>query len=165
MFGVMSPVVQHVIECVSHLGRRAKDPRVVAVGEHAAPPLATGALRHGCVQTMRGGDLEALHASRERALVGRFHDQVDVVRLEAELADAEVGAAKRRRQRRPDRMVRVAPSEAVESLFDPQSHVRWKARGQGFALLVAFARAETLLRTAGTLRLPPRFGNGSGSWM
>ena len=62
---------------------------VVAVGEHRSAPA------HHAVQGARHANLQALHGARERELVGRLDDEVDVVPLDREVneAEAEPGAA------------------------------------------------------------------------
>jgi hypothetical protein len=97
MFRVMTPVVQYVVERAANFGGRAEYPRVVTVGEHAPASQAPALLRDRSVEPMRGSDLEALHAAGERAFIARLDDEMDVLALEADLADPEVGAVKRRR--------------------------------------------------------------------
>ncbi len=62
---------------------------VVAVGEHRSAPA------HHAVQGARHANLQALHGARERELVRRLDDEVDVIPLNGEVneAEAEPGAA------------------------------------------------------------------------
>ena len=107
---------------------------------------------------MRGGDLEALHAASERAFVARLGDQMHVIALEGDLADAEVGSPKRRRQRTADRVICIVLAQAAYRTLDAQRDLHRAARGQGFTLLVTFARAEALPGSTGAFALSAALG-------
>ena len=91
------------------LPRRGDDLGVIAIREHrasAARPRSILADRR--VEVLGGGDLEALHPRRQRALVLGLDEQVHVRALDAEMDDAEVFAAERRDQRFANRAIRAS---------------------------------------------------------
>jgi hypothetical protein len=77
------PVLQDVDERKTHFARGCERPRVIAVPPHRPPPAESA------VHRTREPDREALNAPRERAAIVRFEDEMDVVRLDGELEDAE----------------------------------------------------------------------------
>lgn len=79
----MLGVVEHVHERGADLPGGPQLPRVVAVGEHRALS-SPDSVEHSC-----DADQQSLHAARERAPVVRLGDQVDVVRLQRVVGEAE----------------------------------------------------------------------------
>ena len=78
-----APVREHVLASVPRLPRGAQLVRVVAVGEDRSAPA------HDAVQGAGHANLQALHGARERQLVGRLDDEVDVVPLNGEVNEPE----------------------------------------------------------------------------
>jgi hypothetical protein len=115
---------------MSNLRWASEDPHVVAIREHAAAADPIARFRDRSVEPMGRGYLEALHAARERAFVARLDDQVHVVLLQADLADAEVSATKRRWQGLPERVVCVAFAQPAEVSLDAERDVRRGPRRQ-----------------------------------
>lgn len=83
---VPAGVREHVIEGIPDLARRAKCVQVIAIGEHWP-----GALEHA-IHSASEACGDRFHAASERALVIRFHDQVDVISLERVVDEAERSA-------------------------------------------------------------------------
>jgi hypothetical protein len=86
LMAVLSRVVEDVAEGVPDLSGGGEVARVVAVG-----PDAAGAAG-GAVDAPGGADGEAAQARGESRLVVRLDDEVNVVALDGEVDDAEVGA-------------------------------------------------------------------------
>ena len=82
-FRVNSPVREHVVARVPRLPWCAQQVRVVPIGEDRSSPA------HDAVQGAGHANLQALHGARERELVGRLDDEVDVVPLHGEVNEAE----------------------------------------------------------------------------
>src|SRR5207253_1532657 len=66
VLAVLAPVVQHVRERVPRLRRARDDLLVKAVREHVAPTTPRRAAARRPIDVLRGRDLKALHAARER---------------------------------------------------------------------------------------------------
>lgn len=95
ILAVLAPVVQDIGERVASLARAGDVLGVIPVGEDlsaAAMHRSTaGMLRcEGGVEALGGGDLERLHAARERLLVVCFDEEVDVIALHGDVHDAAV---------------------------------------------------------------------------
>jgi phage protein D len=82
----MSRVLKHVDQRRAHLARRAQRAGVVAVAEDT-----TGATQKP-VERSRDAHEQSLHAARERAPVGGLDDQVQVVRLDRMVNQAQAEA-------------------------------------------------------------------------
>jgi len=82
---VMPRVLEHVAIDVSHLLRHRDDRDVIAIVEHAAVSLELA------IEAARDAHAPPLHPAREPRVIRRLADQVDVVRLDRELADPEAG--------------------------------------------------------------------------
>ena len=80
---MFSKVLQHVDECMTHLARRCEHPRVISPGPHIAPPSKQ------VIDGLRDADRQSLEASLERDVSIAFHEQMDVIRLHAELEQAK----------------------------------------------------------------------------
>ena len=115
---VVQRVLQHVAQRPLHLERRAQEPREEAVAEALALAVERA------VQALGDPDREALHRSRQRDLVARLDDQVQVVRLHRELADARAEALGRREDRALDDAVELARAQARQPLDDLHRDVR-----------------------------------------
>src|SRR6185436_20822492 len=92
---VLAGVVQRVDERVPHLARRREDASVISITEDTP-----GALPR-TVEPARDPRRESVQATGESPLVAGLGEEVDVVRLDAVLDDAE-GAARRRGKRSLD---------------------------------------------------------------
>jgi hypothetical protein len=80
---VPSRVQQHVRERAPHFPRRAQDVQVVAVREHPAPS------REDAVCRARDARRDRLHAAGKVYLACGFDDEVNVIRLNRVVRDAE----------------------------------------------------------------------------
>src|SRR5262249_32655098 len=112
-----------VRERVARLRRGRDRGRVIAEREDVA-----AASPQRAVEPLRGGDREALHAARERALVVGLDEQVQVIRLDADVDDAVVGAREAPRQRAADRAVRAELAEVADLARDAQDDVHGMPR-------------------------------------
>jgi len=105
---VMSPIVEHVRERAPRQHRRFQDPHMVAIGEDASPPTRPQALRNSPIDLFGRGDLERLHALRERPRILGLDDEMKVRALNAQVDDAEdVFVLRRAECRLADRLVDV----------------------------------------------------------
>ena len=83
LLAVPTGVLQYVAERSAGLTRRLDDLEVITVLEHLADPP------EHAVEATRDAHAPALDATRERDVVARFADQVDVIALDRELTDPE----------------------------------------------------------------------------
>ena len=139
---MLSPIVQHVHEGVSHLPRRTHHPRVVAISPHrtVAPEDAVDRLCYTNGQ--------AAHTTLESRRLVRLHQQVEVIMLDAEVQDPESSSASRS-QRSADRLEWKIVSERRNVYGCAQGHVRWT---------VAVMRNATRVRHATPTRRRPSSG-------
>jgi hypothetical protein len=79
----MPGVLEDVDERSPHFARSLQRPRVIAIGEHGA------AAGPEPIQRARDAHEQALHPARERMLIGRLGDEMDVVRLHGVLGETE----------------------------------------------------------------------------
>lgn len=97
----------------------------------------------------RGGDLEALHAARERDPVVGLDDQLEPRRVDLEVDDPEVGAAERGVHGAPDRLIRAALPELADGAHHACGDPHGVARRERGPDLVRLARDRPARRTAG----------------
>jgi hypothetical protein len=83
---MMARVQQHVPERVSHFARGAKEPEMIAIGEHRTAPAPDP------VHRAREPRADGLHAASERVAVARLHDEMSVVALERVVHQPELRA-------------------------------------------------------------------------
>jgi hypothetical protein len=126
---------------------------VIAVGEHpaASPPVLACAERG--IDEPRRGDLEALHAARERHLVLGLDQHVDVRALEADVHDAEPIAHCREDRGLAHDLVHHAPPQAPHRRHNAHHDVErvvWPDLGPR---VVPRACPRTLRLAAGALAL------------
>ena len=89
---MFSHVVEHVSQSISHLARRLQDVDVKSLTKNLA-----GSTNHS-VDGPRYPDGEPLHPQGEGGRVLGLHDEVEVVRLDGELDEAETEAVLTRDQ-------------------------------------------------------------------
>jgi hypothetical protein len=80
---MLPEVVQHVHECIAHFDRRAQQPGMVPVGPDRATPPAHAIHEAG------DPDGQPANTTLERRRPVRFHQQVEMILLNAELQNAE----------------------------------------------------------------------------
>lgn len=141
---VLLRVVQRVVQRVPHLFRRAQNPLVVAVGEHAAASL------HQPVERSRDPDGEPLHAARQRLCVERLDDEVQVIVLHAVVDDAHPRPARGAAQCVPDPVERRLAPQLPHAWARLQRDQHPEARGQRRPARVGDARTVALRLTPGT---------------
>src|SRR5262245_58050674 len=126
---VLARVLQDVDEGVAHRARSRELQRVVALHEDPAnsPPRP--------VQSPRDSRREPVHGVRERALVARLDERVDVRLLERVLDDPEV-LAPARGDGGADQRVRVPRSQRAQSVAQLHRHEHREARRESRALRV-----------------------------
>jgi len=80
---VLQPVAEDVRQRIPHLARRPEQPRVVTVAPY------TAVTPERSVDRLRGSDREALDPGSEARRRMRFHQQMQMIGLNAELEHAE----------------------------------------------------------------------------
>src|SRR6185436_1744753 len=118
---VLARVLEDVDESVAHRARSRELESVVALREDAAGTLPQS------VQPAREPRRESVHRARERALVARLDERMDVVLLERVLDDAEV-LAPSRGDRGTDERVRVLRSYRPQPGAQLHRHEHGEAR-------------------------------------
>jgi hypothetical protein len=102
---------------------------VVAIREHRAGAVEAVSPGEDAVEPPRERDLERLHPPRERGVVRRLDDQVEVPILQRKLADAErLLPPCDDGDRPPHRLPRVPVPQEPQPLHGPQRHVDRLAR-------------------------------------
>ena len=114
---VMSPVVEDVGEGTASLSWCPDLSGVVAVGEDLAEATAA---TMGAVDGARCVDGEALHAPGEYVPIGGLDEQVEVVVLEGDVHDPEVGVPQIASEHPADGAVHDALTQPPDALFSPQ---------------------------------------------
>ena len=111
---MLSEIREHVNEGVSHLARRRERAPVPPIG----PKTSTA--QDESVDGARDADGDALHASRQRSLVARFDDEMDVIPLQGEVDDSETrwvtpgGGPQREADTREDMLAAQRPKQRAE---------------------------------------------------
>jgi hypothetical protein len=123
---------------------------VKPVADDLAGATVAAAGGDGLVDLPGGRDREALDALRECGLVIGLDDQVDMVPLDAHVADAKVLACRGDDRRLAKRQADVAAPKAADVPDDADRDVHGVARVVLGARLVALARALALGLTACT---------------
>jgi hypothetical protein len=83
---VPAHVVDHVAQCIASFFDRRERPRVGAVDKQAT------VTSHAPIEPSRKSNAEPLHASRKRASITRFDDEVKVIRLNRKVHDSQTKA-------------------------------------------------------------------------
>ncbi|HTE49673.1 MAG TPA: hypothetical protein VK698_02285 [Kofleriaceae bacterium] len=128
--GVMAVVEDHVSERVPDLGRRPERARVVAVAKQPA------AAAERAVEPTGQSNLEADHPAGQASRAASLDDEMQVIRLHAELDHAEVRAMPTGEDRRAHDPHRVMTAQRTDSVDHPQRDVLRKARREPLASLV-----------------------------
>jgi len=118
---MLSPVVEDVDERVPDLSGRPELPRMVAVRPHP------GAAAQQPVHRARQADREALQPADERRVRIGLHEEVHVIRLNAEVEHAE-GSAGSICERRAYHLEDSSFAEREKTAARPQRHVHRDAR-------------------------------------
>src|SRR6266496_2481502 len=147
-------VAEHVGEGVPDLGGRAEHVRVVAVGEDGA------ATSHEPVERASDANLEPLHAARERRVVLRLEDEVEVVALDRHVCHAHEATFARGPERVLDDPEASPAAQVPHVLLDPQRHVHGVAARRPPAAVVRDAGAPALRLPASATPLAAADGEG-----
>jgi len=86
---MLPPVVQDVDEGVSHLARRSQEMRMESI-----PPHGPAAVERP-IDGSRDANREAAHTTLEPRRCLRFHQQMEMIALNAEVKNAEPGRGRR----------------------------------------------------------------------
>jgi hypothetical protein len=119
---VMPPVVENVTKRIAHLRRRGQVSRMVAVVKRAALSSLLP------IEALRARGLEGDHAARQRRAIVALDDQVQMIPLQRVLADAEVVAVRRVRQRFADTAIAVPSPQVSDSGLESQGDVHRRIR-------------------------------------
>jgi len=96
--------------------------RAIAIREHGAVATTQP------IELAGGGDLKALHPTRERVPIGGFDHELEPPHDDGEMNDPEVAAAEAALQRACDRAARVAIVKCAGAAHDARDHVDGLAR-------------------------------------
>ena len=118
---MFSPIGEHVHERVTHLARRSQHAGVIAVRPHRSVP-AERPIDGAC-----NANGEALYAASELRCSLRFDEEMHVVRLHAELDDAEAVVGRRRESPTHD-AEHPAIAQARDGANGTQGHVHRTTR-------------------------------------
>ena len=109
---VYDEVLQHICDRLRDLGRRTQDMLVEAVREYLPCPT------HQPVEPACDPDRQSLQATREAHLIGRLHDQVEVISLDREVDQTEASAIAGFRECRRE----LAETAAAAKIPDVRQH-------------------------------------------
>jgi hypothetical protein len=132
---VLACVTQHVAQSDPHLRRRAQDAVVVAVSENAADTSPQS------IQGASHADRQALESARKGRSRVALHDQVQVIRLHAEVDEPKPFALTTRDDRTAQRLKFTQPSQRRQSRVHSHGHCDRKAVLESRASVVRDVRA------------------------
>jgi hypothetical protein len=114
------------------LPRRGDDLGVIPIGEHGTSATRAGlSFADRGVEMLGGGDLECLHATRERVLVFGLDQQVDVGALKTEMDDTEIVALADDDRGRAECVVGATAAQVADGRDDTEHDVNGMTRGEG----------------------------------
>src|SRR5262245_49196639 len=126
---------------------------MIAVGEYLSAAAPESTVAEGSIDIPRCRDLESLHTARERSLVVRLDQHVNMVALQADVRDPDPLADRGDDRCCADRLVHVPSTQTAHGRHDAQHDVKRMTQLDVRPRLVRRSRSLALRLAPGSLAL------------